>query len=158
MRLLIRDAVKSVRDEVQFVYGRESDANQIKDKRKPFVNLSPLKATAKFTNDSYNLTTTYQVGLVFYRLDDQNGTEEETAKVLDQMSDFADKALHFINKSDDDEGESIQTTNITFDNVTIANIRKTPVIKVLADCLTGYMLEFDLTVPDNFDYCSIYES
>lgn len=157
VRLLIRDAVKSVRDEVQFIYGRPSAANQVKDKRLPFVNLSPLTSSAQFTDDSYNHTTTYAVRLVFYKLDDLQGAEEESTKILDEMSDFADKALHFVNRSGEDESDSIQT-DVTADQVTITNISKEPVIKVMADMLTGWILEFDMTVPDNFDYCSIYES
>lgn len=156
VRLLIRDAVKSVRDEVQFIYGRKSDANAVKNKRLPFVTLSPLTSTANLTDDSFNLTTTYSIGLVFYRMDDLQGNEEGTAKVLDEMADFADKAIQYLNRSGEDYGESIQD-GLTTDMVKLSNIRKEAVIKVMSDMLTGWIVEFDLIVPDNFDYCSIYD-
>lgn len=156
VRLLIQDACKSVRDRVVFVYGRTSDVNAIKDKKLPFVNLSPLTSTGSFINDSSTLTTTYAVRLVFYKLDNLQGAEDETAKILDEMSDFADKAIAFLNRSGEDYGESIQL-DVTTDDVVITNLRKEPVIKVLTDCLSGWIVELDLTVPDKFDYCSLYE-
>lgn len=152
VRTLIRDSVLSVQENVNFIYARASDFNSIKDKSLPFVQLDPLNQTAAFTNNQV-YSRTFRVAMVFYKLDALQGAEEETAAVLDEMDLLCDRCLTKLNLGASGDDPTVELTSQT---ATIANIRKTPVIKVTADMLTGWMLEFDMTVPDTFDYCKVY--
>lgn len=153
VRTLIRDSVLSIQDNVNFIYARRSDFNSIKDKSERFVTLDPLRVTASFTSNQI-YSRKFRVGMVFFQLDSLSGAEEETVEKLDAMDVLSDKFLVKLNlgASGDDP-----TVTISSQTISIENIQREPVIKVTADCMTGWMLQFDMIVPDSFDYCKVYD-
>lgn len=153
VRNLIRDSLLSIQDNVSFIYARRSDFNSIKDKSERFVHLDPLEVTASFTSNQIYVRK-FRVAMVFFQLDSLQGSEEETVLKLDSMDLLSDKFLAKLNlgASGDDP-----TVNISSQTITIENIRRTAVIKVTSDCMTGWMLTFDMIVPDSFDYCKVYD-
>lgn len=154
VRTLISDTLKSVDDSVLFAYARASDFNSIGIKDDKRVRLDPLRQTLEYSEGSYNLSKQYQVIIVFYILDDIQGAEEATAKKLDAMDVLSDK---FINKLNLFAFNEDTTDEVSSQNTEITSIRKEPIIKVTADCVTGWVVSFNFTVPDTFDYCSLYE-
>lgn len=143
VRTLIEETVMRVDDSVRFGYGRASDFNSLYKKEDSRVHLDTLSSTLEYSEDSYNLTHTYSVGLACYKLDDMQGAEDETAKILDEMDVLSTKILQALN---------LKTTKIDQD-LGINSIRKNPYIKVTVDCATGFILQFNLIVPDDFNYC-----
>lgn len=154
VRTLISDTIKSIDDSILYAYARASDFNSLGKKLDKRCQLDPLKERLEFTSGSYNLTKTFAIGLVFYRLDDKQGAEEATAAILDEMDLLSDK---FLNKLNDILLDKDNTDDITTFTTEITNITKEPVVKVTTDIATGYVLKFDLVTPDAFDYCSLYE-
>jgi len=145
IRLLIQDVAKSLGDDIQFYYGRESDFNQVRDKRYTAINLSPLSAGASYAdNDVSNYSKSWNISIAFYQLDNEASTQEEYAKILDETDSFVDK---FINKLNFYTQQS--------DVITINGIGQTPFIKALADILTGHILTFTVLTNDDFNYCGL---
>jgi len=153
VRTLISDTLKSIDDSILFAYARASDFNQIGIKDDKRVRLDPLRQVLEY-NENYNLSKQYQVTMFFYKLDSLQAAEEETAKILDDTDLISDK---FINKLNLYSFYEDSTDEVSTQNTEISSIRKEPIIKVTADCVTGWGVSFNFTVPDTFDYCSLYE-
>ena len=153
VRTLIEDTLKSIDDSVLFAYARASDFNSIGIKEDKRVRLDPLRQSLEYS-DSYNLSKRYTVGMVFYKLDSMQGAEEETASILDEMDLLSDS---FINKLNLFSLSEDSTDELSTQNSEILSISKEPVIKVTAECCTGWVVTFSFIVPDTFDYCSLYE-
>jgi hypothetical protein len=143
VRTLIEETVNGVDDSIKFGYARASDFNSILQKGDKAAHLDVLSSVMAYTEDSYNLTATYSPAIIFYKLDDLQGAEKETADILDITDSDSTKFIQSLN---------LKTTNLDQD-VTISNIRKEPIIKVTVNCMTGFLLRFDITVPDDFNYC-----
>lgn len=154
VRTLISDTIKSIDDSILFAYARASDFNTIGKKLDKRVCLDPLKQIVTPIESGFGFTKTYQVGMVFYRLDDKQGAEEASAAILDEMDLLSDK---FLNKLNDILLDKDNTDDVNTQTVELTNMRKEPVFKVTADICTGYIFTMDLVVPDAFDYCSMYE-
>lgn len=156
VREFISDVAVSLADDVLFGYGRASDFNMRKDKEYPYVWLDPLQSTIAITGDGRAFTETYNVSLSFYKFDSMDSTEDQYKLILDQVDVLVQTFIRKLNENIEAQYE-IPTVLATY-NTEITNINKSPFIKVFDDCLTGFILSFSLTVPDNFDYCSIYGS
>lgn len=145
IRRLIEDTAKSLADNIQFYYARESDFNQIREKKSFSIVLDPLRAVPGYSVDNHrNYTKAWVVEMTFYRLDKESSTGDEYAKILDEADTFVD---NFINK--------LNFYSAQASEITLSNFRQDPFIKVLADILTGYILTFQIEVMDNFEYCEI---
>jgi hypothetical protein len=157
VREFIGDIARSLRDDVKFGYGRSSDFNQIKDKKFPYIWLDPLSSTTEINTDAgYTISETYTCNLVFYRFDSPDSTENQYKLILDETDKLVQE---FIRKTNDDLTAYTELSNtLNTHNTSISAISKQAVIKVMTDCLTGWVLTFNLTVPDTFDYCSEYDS
>lgn len=149
VRLLLEDTAKSLGDSIQFDYGRTSDFNMLRDKKYPFISCNPLNASASYAvNNVSNFSKVYQVQLAFYQLDTEGSSQDEYALILDEMNDLAD---NFINKLN----FFMDKCNLDSDTITLTGINQQPFIKATGDILTGYLMNFSLTVTDNFDYCAV---
>lgn len=147
IRKLLENTAKSLGDDIQYTYARDSDFNLLRDKRYPFISTSPLIATPAYTvNGVQNYMKSWAVQMAFYELDRAESTGEEYAEILDTMDSYVDSFINKINFY------STETT-ITSNDILITGIRQEPFIKAMADILTGYILTFTITVNDNFDYC-----
>jgi hypothetical protein len=151
VRLFLRDIVKSLRDDIQFSYSRQSDFNSTKDKNNVCVHLDPLSGTPQIVDTSIH--TNYSVAMLFYKQGQKDDTEEQFVPILDDTADVLEKFLRKLNRYGEDESGEINT-----DVIQVQSIRQEPAIKVLADVFTGWILTFNLIVPDTFDYCTIYDS
>lgn len=149
VRLLLEDTAKSLGDSIQFDYGRTSDFNMLRDKKYPFISCNPLNASASYAvNNVSNFSKVYQVQLAFYQLDKEQSSQDEYALILDEMNALADQ---FINKLN----YYAETQCLNSDDIVITGMSQQPFIKATADILTGYLMNFSITVTDNFDYCGI---
>jgi hypothetical protein len=152
VRQFIQDIAESLRDDVKFGYGRASDFNQIKDKQYPYIWLDPLTSSLTTMEDNIGFFETYTINLSFYKFDEMDSTEEQYKLILDDVDDLVQR---FIRKIQEDNTDDYDTPlKLTTWNTRIENINKQPFIKVMADVLTGFILTFDFTVPDQFDYCN----
>lgn len=148
IRLLLEDTAKSLGDDIQFDYGRTSDFNQLRDKKYPFISVSPLNATASYTvNNVSNYSKTYQVQIAFYQLDRADSGQDQYALILDEMNALADNFVNKLNFYIDNCLDS--------DDLIITGISQQPFIKATADILSGYIMTFSLQVTDNFNYCGL---
>ena len=151
VRTLIEDIATDLDTVVDFGYGRATDFNQIKDKQDPYIWLDPLPSTVQVNEDNLMVSEVYSVALTFYKFDAPDSTEEQYKLILDECDSLVNKFIHKMNESLD----NIADNNLLHTaNTVMGAINKQPFIKVTADCLTGFTLNFDLTVPDLFDYCA----
>lgn len=156
VRLLLQDVAQSLGDKIQFGYGRLSDFNAIKDKKYPYIWADPFEISPSFTEDRYNFTKQFAISISFMTLEQQGAasTEKDYPANMDDMSDLADKFINKLNA--DGTGPEDNTFALATQKLTITGMRMQPYIKRFSDIVTGYTLSFTLTVPDMFDYCSIY--
>lgn len=142
----LKSKVEGLGDDVKFGYGRATDFNQIKDKKYPYVWCDPLTSTIAVTEESLLSVEVYNVSLVFYKYDRADSTEEQYKLILNETDTLVRQFLRDIHEDfTDDVSESVRSANTR-----IENISKEPVIKVMADVLTGWIVRFTLTVPDAF--------
>lgn len=149
IRLLIEDTAKSLGDDIQFTYARTSDFNMMRDKRYPFITLDPLTAVPVYAdNNVSNFMKTWTASMAFYQLDQEGSTQQDYAKILDEMDSYVDNFLNKLNFYSESQ-------QITSDAIIITNMGQTPFIKATADILTGYILTLQLQVNDQFNYCGL---
>jgi len=153
VRQLIRDTAKSLGDNIQFVYARKTDFNQIRDKKYPFFQLELLTSNATFNPSNINLTSIYPIVITVYQLDSLDGAEDETTQILDDTDLLAQGFVRKLNQSLNED----TTILISEDTTVISNVSFTSFVKMTTDCLTGWIIKFNLEVPDDYDYCSLYE-
>lgn len=147
IRKLLENTAKSLGDDIQYTYARDSDFNLLRDKRYPFISTSPLISTPTYTvNGVQNYMKAWSVQMAFYEKDEPSSGGEEYVEILDEMDKYVDE---FINKLNFYAHQS----TITSDEIIISGIRQEPFIKAMGDILTGYILTFTITVNDNFNYC-----
>lgn len=149
IRLLIEDTAKSLGDDIQFTYARTSDFNVMYDKRYPFITLDPLTSVPVYAdNNVSNFMKTWIASMAFYQLDQEGSTQQDYAKILDEMDSYVDNFLNKLNFYSESQ-------QITSDAIIITNMGQTPFIKATADILTGYILTLQLQVNDQFNYCGL---
>lgn len=149
IRLLLENTAKSLGDDIQFDYGKTSDFNLLRDKRYPFISVTPLSASAVYSvNNVSNYIKTYQVQTAFYQLDYKGSPQEEYSLILDEMNALADQ---FINKLN----FYIDQCNVDSDTIVLTGMNQQPFVGATSDILTGYIMNFNLQVTDTFNYCEI---
>lgn len=143
LRTLLQDTAQSLGDNILVVYGKDTDFNQMRDKRFKAINISPLVAGAEFAVDGVtNYSKTWNVRIAFYDLDKEASLQAEYSKILDDIDVIVDG---FITKLNFYTQQS--------DGILISSITQTPFIKALADILTGYIVTFSVQLTDDFNYC-----
>lgn len=143
LRKLLQDTAQKLGDDILVVYGKDTDFNQMRDKRYKAINISPLVAGAEFAVDGVtNYSKTWQVSMAFYELDNAASVQEEYTKILDEIDSLVDKFVVNLN-----------FYTQTSDGILISSITQTPFIKAMADILTGYILTFSVQLTDDFNYC-----
>lgn len=143
LRKLLQDTAQKLGDDILVVYGKDTDFNQMRDKRYKAINISPLVAGAEFAVDGVtNYSKTWQVSMAFYDLDNAASVQEEYTKILDEIDSLVDKFVVNLN-----------FYTQTSDGILISSITQTPFIKAMADILTGYILTFSVQLTEDFNYC-----
>ena len=160
VRLLISDTIAALTDNIKFFFATPADFNSIEDKKDPLARLELLKYKASFTSGRQTLLKIYPIEITFYQHDDPNAAEEATMNVLDTVDKYVDEFIRRLNVFDmplvNSLSPNIIDPPISSGNIVISEISVQPFKKQTSDCLTGYVLTFNLEVPDDFDYCSIY--
>ena len=149
IRLLIESTAKSLADNITFDYGRRSDTNMERDIQYPLIACNPLSSTSSYVvNRVFNYTKVWQVQIAFLQLDNEASNQEEYSKHLDDMNKLADM---FINKLNfNAESECVESGSIV-----ITGISQQPFIKIMKDCVTGYVMNFSIEEMDDFNYCEV---
>jgi hypothetical protein len=151
---LLEDVAKSLGDSVTFGYGALEDFNTLKNKVFPYVWLYPLKG--EFVSGESKLTSSieFEIEINILHEDSTTGADFETAQAWDKgfkiMEGFVHKLDEFILDPETNEG-------ITSDLVSLDRVRFEAGRKATGDVLTGWKLTFTMTVPTEFEYCSLYE-
>lgn len=148
VRTLIEDVAKSLADNLQFGYGRRSEFNQIENKRYPYIWLLPLTGGRRFLNDTGTKTMVWDVALVFLDLDEADSNEKQTAEIHDRLDYFVDRFMENL------DTWSLRLHQDTVGDITIRNDIRRPFFKEDTDTNSGWLLTFQLQVPDEFDYCT----
>lgn len=155
VRTFIADVARSLDSRVQFEYGTPSDVNSKRNKDVPLFYLNLLRRQIV---PNQNYVAIYPVDIIIYMHDNPSGAEEETQKVLDEVDKLVYKFVHILMRADID-GEENPFDNPTTQSIDIpGSIDVVPFVKQTEDVLTGFGLTFQMVVPDNFDYCSIYDT
>lgn len=143
VRLLIEAAAKSLSDDIQFGYGRRSDFNQSGEKSYPYVWLLPLTASQVI---GPTRTKTWSIVLVVINLDKSDSEHKEFDCILDEMDELADKIVIRID-------DWYRSTEDIVGTLSITNVNQVSIIKEDADIHTGWLITFQMTVSDDFEYC-----
>lgn len=153
VRDLLSDTAYLISDGINFDYSAITDFNSIKNKKAPFIHVDLFTITPQQIHNSFNYS--FETTILFYALDDPGGVAEDTNAILDQTELMMSQFIRLLNKAaltPDDGTVSI----ISSDSIELSFSPATPMRKVLADCLTGWMLPVKILCPDDFDYCSLY--
>jgi hypothetical protein len=143
IRLLIENTAKSLGDDIQFTYGRDSDFNVMRDKRYPFIQLDLLNNTAGYTVDGvFNYNRIWNITMLFHELDKESSDQSQYQLILDDMDVLSEAFIHQLNNFTQQS-----------DDIVLSAINKQPFIKTTADVLTGWLLTFTIQTPDDWDYC-----
>lgn len=144
IRKLIEDTVKNIRDDIDYSYGKQTDFNQARnDSSFFFVSTGEMSATAVYAVDgTYNFSKRYNVTMAFYKQDQANSDMETYSRILDEVDEVVDRFYNDLNFFSNKAQE-----------ITLAGFNQQPVIKATAHILTGFILTFQITAQDDFDYC-----
>jgi hypothetical protein len=154
VRLFIKSVAESLRDDLLFFYGRTANFNSEHDKPDVCITLDPLNGIEDPTR---NFVTNYPIRLFVYKQTERDDREEQYVPALDDTAYIAELFTRKLHRSIEEEDTS-DTGEIVTDRIAIGPIQKNAAIQVLADCLTGWTLAFNMEVPDTFDYCEHYDS
>ncbi len=137
---LIRDTLGAIDVDTYFYHGSEYNLNSEAKERYPLVWLNPSETTMSFFNDS-RTSDVQSVTMLFLDLDKTNGDSARSNNIVFNMDVLARKFAMDLN---------VRVQDI---DVVIDGIRITPFIKVKASVLTGVILRFNITSPDDVEYC-----
>ena len=144
---LLKEVSDNLPFDNEFQHGRGSDINIFALNNRDFlIWLSPLRSTGTFPNQGNRLFNTYTVELAFYHRDEGSSDNDTTRNILELTDKASIQYLLDLN-------QSIETGNEFQDSVTIESISREPFIKVSSHILTGILLTFRITLPDDFKYC-----
>lgn len=87
---------------------------------------------------------------MFLALDKADSNEKETAAIHDNLDVFVDRFLEAL------DGWT-HRPEVEIDDYAISNDSQIPFYKDNTDVNSGWLLTFDITVPDYFNYC-LHES
>ena len=142
---LIRDTVGAIGVNSYFYHGKESNFNAEQKEVYPIVWLDMMTCASTFVNDN-RTNDVYTVRLLFLNLDKVNNDSSASNDIVFEMDKLARKFIIDLNNKVKYLGDGAYSPEIT-------NVRLTPFIKVKASVLTGTMLGFNLTAPDDVEYC-----
>lgn len=146
---LIEQIVRTLADNIAFGYARESDFNVQNDVSLPYILLDPPTATSAFSvNNVYSLSTVWSVSMAFYQKDREDSTGDEYKKILDQMDVYVKRFILALNEQYITLAE---TGELNTGNIIIQGIGQNPFIKTTSQILTGWLVTFQVVVPDIYE-------
>jgi hypothetical protein len=148
VRTLLEDVAKSLADNIHFDAGRESEFNNLKEKEREYLWLLPIAATPRFAvNDTHNYMKVWSCSLLFMEQDKFDANNNQSNEILDRQDILVDKFMNRLN-------DWSQTQQDTTGDISIRSVRQLPFFKEQAGVMTGWKLDFQLEVPDSFEYCT----
>lgn len=146
VRTLLSDVAKSLADNIQTDYGRQSEFNMIRNKSHPWIWILPLYSGRQFLNNNLTKTKTWDVSILFLDMDSADADQAQSATILDRMDVLLDKYIHAL------DDWSIRSDDV-LGAMTIQNDRQTPLYKDNSDIQSGWLLQFQMIVSEDFQYC-----
>jgi hypothetical protein len=144
---LLSTTASSLPFDNEFHHGRGSDINVFSNNnRQTLIWLSPMVATGSFPNKLNRLFKAYRIELAFYQRDAIDNTNEQTRDILYTADKVLTKYLLDLN-------DEVVDIDNGVDDVEITNINQEPFIRVTSHILTGFLVTFNITLPDDFNYC-----
>lgn len=147
VRLLLEDVAKSLADKAQSGYGRQSEFNQLENRRYPFIWILPLRGGRQFISNNTTKTKTWDVAIMFYDPDEADADAKESASILDTMDVLVDRYMHALD-------DWFERSDDTLGSLTLNNDRQIALYKDNSEIETGWLLEFQMIVSDDFFYCT----
>ena len=161
LRSYVKDIAESLDSNVLYTDGRKEVIHLLREA--PPDNLGvvvwclPFIGSGSFTEIGQQFNETVTVNIIFYKQDYQ-GSElnqdtpeslQDEIRVLYETKDVADEFVrkfnfNQINTTLQETSEDIEIQSVTFDNV----------IKDNDYLLTGTFVSMNITIPDDFNYCS----
>lgn len=145
---LFKTVARSISDRVSVFYGVLSDFEAKQDKEYPYIIIDPLAPTV--LNNGAGIE--YPIGLSVVDKDDPSGNEEETSEVWNRMQHLANQFYWKLERFSENPDLDL-TQDIVLSDAQCTKIRKAPG----SDVVSGVVVRFTMTVPNNFDYCDLYE-
>jgi hypothetical protein len=150
VRFLLRDVSNSLADNIEFKGGRDSEFNNLianKAYKSNYRWLLPMSGTKSNFSTNQTRVTIWTIAINFLKLDDFDASAEETNSLHDIVDLQVDA---FLQRLDDWS----QTSQDIVGEIVILSIRKSPFYKDQAGIFSGWRLDFQLQVPDDFEYCT----
>lgn len=147
VKTLLENVAKSLSDKVQFGYGRRSEFNMIEDKRYPYIWALPLTASGRFRDNQSTNTKTWNVALVFLDQDKADANEKESEDILDEQDEVVNA---YMQRLDEMYLSELDEMHVTGNLLEIRNDNYQPFYKDDSDIHTGWLVTFQLIVPDTF--------
>jgi hypothetical protein len=145
VRTLLEDVAKSLADNIHFDAGRESEFNNLKEKEERYIWLLPMTATPSFL-ESGTRTKIWSIALLFMQKDNFDASANQTSLIHDTQDQVVDAYLRRL----DDWAYSDYRVGF----ISISGINQTPFYKDQAGIYSGWLVRFQMTVSDDFNYCT----
>lgn len=144
---LLKSVADNLSFDVEFQQGRATDINIFAERKKSvLIWLSNFTATGTFPNKGNRLFRNYRIELAFYQGDKHDSTNTQINQILFTTDKIALKYILDLNAK-------VATLDNVYDDVEVLNYSQEPFIKFSSHILTGQVVSFNLTLPDDFDYC-----
>lgn len=148
VRLLLQDVAKSLADNIQFDSGRHSEFNMKQNISYPWIWLLPITAQPQFAvNEVEHFQKVWNIALLFFDKDTFDSTNGPSNEILDKQDETVDAFIHRLN-------DWYWKQSDTVGAVTLRGFNQQPFYKDDAGIHTGWLLTFQIVVPDSFEYCT----
>lgn len=140
----IKSGVDMLKPATQYARGRLSEWNSLRDHSYPAV----WQETSTDTPVNSEITTNllpidrHVIKLHIAQKDTQDSLPEQYEQIIDTADEIAQRLIFALNN----EVTGYQT-------VQIFSTTRTPFVKKNADCITGVLLEFEVSNADTTDHC-----
>ena len=126
---------------LEFGSGLITDFNAIRSHEYPAVwmNITPVSGT----NSVYGAPLdVWDIELIIAQKDRMDSSPEEYEHIIDDCDEIAQKLMYNYNRQADG-----------YKMVTLSDRNREPFVKKYADCLSGVVLSFKMTIPDQTNIC-----
>jgi len=136
-----------------FDSGRLTEFNSKRDKGYPFSWVESLRTSTDIQPSGSMLIDNWEVSIHIAMLDKADSRQEDYEPIIDACDLIARKLIWQYNQILYGSTEVSTANQTTYKLITLDGISRDPFIKMHADCLTGVILSFTLSVPDRTDVC-----
>jgi hypothetical protein len=141
VKTFIQAGINALNDGIAYGTGRISEFNSSRTLSYPHIWMEPLTAGTTLENNKLAFDE-WKVKLNIAKKDKSDSDPEEYETIIDQCDLTAQELIQKYNQVVDG-----------YKLVTISGINRTPFIKKHADCLSGVVLEFNISAPNTTNFC-----